>query len=451
MTSCETSPSCFVIIACFLLCNLVSVQGSREDYCSVYQQNSTHLTMACNRDNDSSKNSNICGACDHAVSWSERGVACEECGKWYHASCQSIGSKSYQNLHNTEELWHCDLCGNHNYSTTMFDLHGVGHEENHTNSRLNNSDIGSVNSDFMPYHSSTPSKRSRENKFQSRPLRLLNVNFQSITSKKAETLELLDRIKPDIIIGTETWLKSDIKDSELLTHKYKIYRKDRKNGNRGGVLIAVKDDLQSTRVDTLDCDCECIWVKVLTKTLKPVYIGGFYRPDVKDTKALTTFQKSMMKAAEIKNAQLIIAGDFNLPSWDWTNKVFKENGTYRQSHEDFIEVLNDLDLEQMVLEPTREKNILDIVLTNSPDLIPRLEVIPGLSDHDIVFFEFSVKLDRKKNALRQIMLYKRADWQAIKEEMNKLETEIGLMLENDSIDIDEIWEKFKKKTHCLRV
>ena len=97
----------------------------------------------------------------------------------------------------------------------------------------------------------------------------------------------------------------------------------------------------------------------------------------------------------------------------------KENGTYRQSHEDFYEVLNDLDFEKMVLVPTRQSNILDLVLTNAPDLIPRVEVIPGLSDHDIVFFEFCVKLDRKQNAMRQIFLYKRADWKAIKEEMKK--------------------------------
>ena len=412
--------------------------NTRDRHCSIAQLNSTKLIMSCEESNPSS-NSNICGACDHAVSWSQRGVACETCGRWYHASCQSINSNSYENLGNSDVLWFCDLCGNNNYSTTFFDLHGTESELHN----LGDSDI-SINSDFRPYHSSTPSRQGQQNKFRSRPLRLLNVNFQSIVSKRAETLELLERLKPDVLIGTETWLRADIKDSEILTHHYTIYRKDRKEGNRGGVLIAVKNDLQSMRLDNLDSDCESIWVKILTRTLKPIFIGGFYRRDTKDIKSLTTFQASLRKVCEMKNSQVIVAGDFNLPSWDWSSMTIKDNPRYKQSHIDFIELLADLSVQQMVLEPTRLTNTLDLVLTNAPDLVPRVEVIPGLSDHNIVFFEFSVKADRKKNALRQIFLYKKADWEAIKSEMEQLERQIKEMIDSGEKSMDEIWEHFKE-------
>ena len=412
-----------------------------KENCSVFQRNSTHLVMSCDQDlrETSSDNSAICGNCDHLVSWSERGVACETCGRWFHAACQSINTKSYEDLGKSDVLWHCEICNNDNYSYTMFDLHGIGNTTSHTSQDCNSS----IDSDFRPFHSSTPSQQGRQNKFQSRPLRIINVNFQSIVSKKAETLELLDRLKPDVIIGTETWLTSDIKDSELLTHHYKIYRKDRKKGRGGGVLIGIKDDLQSTKLDSFDSDCENIWVKVLTRTLKSVYICAFYRPDVSDTKALTTFENTLKKVAQLKNVQMIIGGDFNLPSWNWSEMKFKDKGSYRKSHEDFVDVLNDCDLQQVVLEPTRASNILDVIFTNAPDLVPRVEVIPGLSDHCIVFLEYNVKVDRKKNALRQIYLYRRADWEKIKDEMSQLEKDIENMIASGIENIDEVWEKFK--------
>ena len=432
---------CLHLFLAIVYCQLRLDKGFVEGNCSVFQANSTHLVMNCDqnsKEDSFSNNSAICGNCDHLVSWSERGVACETCGRWFHAACQSINTKSYEDLGKSDVLWHCEICNNDNYSDTMFDLHGIGNTTSNTSQDYNSS----INSEFMPFHSSTPTQESCKNKFHSRPLRIINVNFQSIVSKKAETFELLERLKPDIIIGTETWLTSDIKDSEILTHQYKIYRKDRKSGRGGGVLIAIKDDLQSTKVDSLDNDCECIWVKVLTKTLKSVHVCAFYRPDVSDTKALSNFENSLKKAARMKNSQLFIGGDFNLPSWDWLDMKFKEKGSFRKSHEDFVDILNDHNLQQMVLEPTRGSNILDIILTNTPDLIPRVEVIPGLSDHCIVFAEYNVKVDRKKNALRQIFLYRRADWEKIKQEMAELEKTIEGMIEENK-DIDYVWEKFK--------
>ena len=47
-------------------------------------------------------------------------------------------------------------------------------------------------------------------------LRLLNINFRSIMNKRAEFIHLIDSLKPDIIVGTETWLSNSIKNSEII-------------------------------------------------------------------------------------------------------------------------------------------------------------------------------------------------------------------------------------------
>jgi hypothetical protein len=45
---------------------------------------------------------------------------------------------------------------------------------------------------------------------------------------------------PDIIFGTEIWIDSNIKGSQIFPSGYNIFRKNRNCGG-GGVLIAVKD------------------------------------------------------------------------------------------------------------------------------------------------------------------------------------------------------------------
>jgi len=45
----------------------------------------------------------------------------------------------------------------------------------------------------------------------------------------------------------------------------------------------------------------------------------------------------------------------------------------------------------MVGFPTRNNNILDIFATNRPNLVNKCVPLPGISDHDIVFIESSLK------------------------------------------------------------
>ena len=67
-----------------------------------------HITFRMARENGSqsknradlsgSKSKYPCGKCDREVSWEGRGVACESCGIWFHATCQGIGKSTYINL-----------------------------------------------------------------------------------------------------------------------------------------------------------------------------------------------------------------------------------------------------------------------------------------------------------------------------------------------------------------
>ena len=203
----------------------------------------------------SSNSSNLsrypCGTCDNTVTWDQKGVACETCGQWYHASCQSLGNSDYSNLNNSNISWHCVICGNPNYSNYTYDLYGLSTEsaqnplQSAASLSFNSVASLSPNLNFNPIHCSSPSKdrlKAHPNSKFPRPLRVININFCSVKGKRAGILNLISSLQPDIIIGTETKIDSSIADSEFLPTNYKAHRKDR-NKDGGGVLIALKEEL----------------------------------------------------------------------------------------------------------------------------------------------------------------------------------------------------------------
>ena len=230
---------------------------------------------------------------------------------------------------------------------------------------------------------------------ENRPLRLININCHSIVGKKTEILNLVDSTKPDIIVATETWLDSNIKNSEILPEDYEVFRKDM-NRNGGGVLIAVRKELDCYEVPEFQEDCELVWARIKLRGQRTLYICAFYRPDMSDKTSFPLLTASLRKVATINNAHIVIAGDLNFLSWDWKSIKLKPNGYYPQLHKDLIDTLNDFSLVQVVEEPTRERNTLDLVITNYPQQIPRIEILPGLSDHDAVFCEITVTTPKKE-------------------------------------------------------
>ncbi|VDH93834.1 Hypothetical predicted protein [Mytilus galloprovincialis] len=78
-------------------------------------------------------------------------------------------------------------------------------------------------------------------------------NINSVKSKQGIVKNLLESTKPDIVLGTETWIDSSITNNQIFPPNYNIYRNDR--NIQGGVLIAINSDNLSTPVSELQTNC----------------------------------------------------------------------------------------------------------------------------------------------------------------------------------------------------
>ena len=93
--------------------------------------------------------------------------------------------------------------------------------------------------------------------------------------------------------------------------------------------------------------------------------------------------------------------------------------------------------------PTRDQNILDLFLTSNPTLIDKTTVLTGLSHHDIVLAEVNVKPKITKQVPRDILLYKQADWDQLKQSMKDFYKVV--LSELATADTQALWDEFITK------
>nr|XP_047135244.1 uncharacterized protein LOC124812504 [Hydra vulgaris] len=167
---------------------------------------------------------------------------------------------------------------------------------------------------------------------------------------------------------------------------YSIYRKDRVRIG-GGVAIYCRNDVKSAIVSITqtDKDIDIICVDLIFRSSK-LRLITCYRPPSYSLDDYIYLESMISIISNLCESvpQFVIVGDFNLPKIDWVNYV----SPIEKCHNLFLTLVNNLGMYQYVLEPTRENNILDLVLSNIISLLSNISVeCPfSTSDHNSVFF-----------------------------------------------------------------
>ena len=272
---------------------------------------------------------------------------------------------------------------------------------------------------------------------------IINVNCRSLRSqnKAVDLISLMKEHNANIVIGTESWLTSEISDAEVFPADFVVYRKDRSAKVGGGVFVACHASLRSRREQELETDVEIVWCSVQDRNGGKVYISSFYRPPDSDDAYMDQFLASLTCAKDVcKGRKLICGGDFNLPDIEWATGTVTPGGRHQVPSSNLINCLNDLGLEQLVTSPTRVHNILDLVITNSPQYVQSIEVCEGISDHSIVVCDFHLKLKIKQKKKRKVFCYGRADFDIINSKLTEEYTTYIVGFHDRSVE--ENWRLF---------
>ena len=236
-----------------------------------------------------------------------------------------------------------------------------------------------------------------------------HVNVRGWRSKEAvlnARVKLAQR-KPEVLCVNESFLDKSTKDSALTLEGYDLVaRRDRTDNSAwGGVLVWSRREVCNSVVllETSET-AERVWLTLHTNS-GPYLLCAWYRPPGRgQLETVSTFREEYSRLAQAALGVLVV-GDLNVHNQRWLRYSTSNSaeGVLLQQH------CHELGLRQLVREPTREENLLDLVLTNSGGV--RCTVLEKVADHKLVEARLQLPVPREETVYRQVWDFAKASWE----------------------------------------
>lgn len=228
---------------------------------------------------------------------------------------------------------------------------------------------------------------------------------------------LVGKMKPLLILLSETHITKDIKDIEISITNYCCVRCDSISNHTGGVAIYARVGVNITEIYTEVFGQKNAWfisAKITGCLKKGVYGVLYHSPNSSDCDFLQFFDnlcENVLKDSDLN----IIGGDFNIN--------MNKNYTYSKQLKDIITING---LKQLVKDPTRvtlrSETLIDLIITNSNKIIVNVLSSPKITDHNIIAVKFKNKKYLKDNE-KTIKTFVKYNKDYFCEELNKINWE----------------------------
>lgn len=187
-------------------------------------------------------------------------------------------------------------------------------------------------------------------------------------------------------------------------------------------MVYIKDEHSTTIIlKYANNYCNCLVLDI--PSLKLILVVIYRPPDCPSNDFATTINNVEKCINSVGNPtpNILMFGDFNFPRIDWNTETSQSGGTRIEQDQSkcLLKLTNMFFLQQIIQQPTRGKNILDLVFTNDLNLIHHYHVTPTIfSDHNIININLGLKCLKSPDLMNSIPTpamynYNKADWMAI--------------------------------------
>ena len=277
------------------------------------------------------------------------------------------------------------------------------------------------------------------------------TNINGLMTSRLEVEELLERMKPDMLILSETKWKDEWGIPIIGNGDYTVWMKNRYEKMGGGVMILTKKSIKFGRVEINLNKAELVIVEVKVHGEMVTYVGIYVPPM---TNAWTKrdhdeMLKETMKVLETivtKNKNVFVIGDFNCKEINW------EEGTYQGGEDSWGCKLMTWAMENLMTQwidkETRfmgsdNPSRLDLVFTSNPESIDSVNYgCPlGKSDHVLIQVNLSgEKLVMQESYKSERYRYNKTNFEGIREFFR----EVSWTCFDNAGDIEEKWSEFMR-------
>ena len=278
---------------------------------------------------------------------------------------------------------------------------------------------GDIQTNPGPLSNSEPSETSSISSYSNllnKGLSVMHLNIQSLKPK----IDILSvEAQPyDILVFTETWLSHNTTNDELSIPNFcSPFRKDRSNGQGGGVAIYVKKGFYAVERPDLNIHgLEALWIE-LTVNHRKLLIGGIYRPPNSNNTHWHLLEQSFDQAFNLSFDNILITGDFNI-------NLLTHNAD-KMNH-----LITSYQAEQLITAPTHftehSQSLIDLMIVKDKEHIISSFVsdpfVPDLIRYHcpiVTILKFSKHIQHTFK--RRIWLYDKGDYTSYKDKLRAVD------------------------------
>lgn len=301
--------------------------------------------------------------------------------------------------------------------------------------------------------------------------KVMYANVRGLKSKKASMIDILEEVKPDVVLLCETQLKSNV---GMRFQGYLFFGRSRLEKSGGGVAILVKEELKNIfSVHTSERNIEILWVSATRTDKKPIYFGVYYgrqesrvnkeeieeEVDLLQEEIMEIQNEGEMLLAMDANGKIGILGEEPSRNGKLLQKVFEETE---------MKILNKSDVctGKVTRQNTKnmnEKSAIDLVVSSMglESGIKSMVIdeagdfkIQGKSesDHNTIIVDMDIshiRREKKGKKTKWRLNAPEEKWIAFRQKLNAAQIQIERIMANGSDNVTVKYAKWKSKIDSI--